>query len=233
VDRRDFIKKLKKGVLTKAKSPEKANVILAFCPIVSRIGTDIEAAQKQIPVDKPVILVVLHHTSNPDLFVPDSKGQVTREDVVLTVDCLFHESQGGLLDCPRNKEAVSEILKTVKIQPIVSTPPPSSQPLVQSQNSQNNNWSATRAGKSCQPAVAQICALNTKLFVTIIGIEESSDFCFGYLDGHSCAPMFSQWSTLHNILVLRSLLMATQHSNVLTRKADSTNNEFESMYQMS
>ncbi|XP_010903251.1 uncharacterized protein LOC105030842 [Esox lucius] len=142
---KQFIKKLKKGVLTKAKSPEKANVILAFCPIVSRIGTDIEAAQKQIPVDKPVILVVLHHTSNPDLFVPDSKGQVTREDVVLTVDCLFHESQGGLLDCPRNKEAVSEILKTVKIQPIVSTPPPSSQPLVQSQNSQNNNWSATRA----------------------------------------------------------------------------------------
>ena len=67
---------------------------------------------------KPVILVVLHHTFNPDYTVPDSSRLVTREDVILTVDCLFHESQ-GLLECPRNEAAVKEILKKLNIHPEV------------------------------------------------------------------------------------------------------------------
>ncbi|XP_064781283.1 uncharacterized protein LOC135505942 isoform X2 [Oncorhynchus masou masou] len=98
------------GGFTEVMSPEQSDVIMAFCPIVSRAGTDIEAAQQQIPEGKDVILVVLHHVLNPDCTAPDSSRLVTRSDVILTVDCLFHESKGGLLNCPRNKAAVGNIL---------------------------------------------------------------------------------------------------------------------------
>ncbi|XP_071186448.1 uncharacterized protein [Salvelinus alpinus] len=102
---------------TEVKSPVESDVIMAFCPIVSRAGTDIEAALQQIQTGKDVILVVLHHTFNPDYTVPDSSRLVTRSDVILTVDCLFHESQGGLLNCPRNDAAASVILNRLNIQP--------------------------------------------------------------------------------------------------------------------
>ncbi|XP_029532554.1 uncharacterized protein LOC115139383 isoform X2 [Oncorhynchus nerka] len=98
--------------LTVVTSLEESDVILAFCSIVSRAGTDIEAALKQIPAGKPVILVVLHHTFEPDYTVPDSSRLVTRGDVILTVDCLFYENQ-GLLECPRNEEAIEKILKSL------------------------------------------------------------------------------------------------------------------------
>ncbi|XP_071269440.1 uncharacterized protein [Salvelinus alpinus] len=101
--------------LTEVMSLEESDVILAFCPIVSRAGTDVEAALQQIPVipslltaGKPVILVVLHHIFDPDYTVPDSSRLVTRGDVILTVDCLFHESK-GLPKCPRNEEAIRKI----------------------------------------------------------------------------------------------------------------------------
>ncbi|XP_045067236.1 uncharacterized protein LOC123482717 isoform X2 [Coregonus clupeaformis] len=109
------------GGFTEVMSPEQSDVIMAFCPIVSRAGTDIEAALQQIPVGKPVILVLLHHTFNPDYTVPDSSRLVTRGDVILTVDCLFHESQ-GLLECHRNEEAAKEIRKKLDIHPETKDP---------------------------------------------------------------------------------------------------------------
>ncbi|XP_064882411.1 uncharacterized protein LOC115139381 isoform X3 [Oncorhynchus nerka] len=102
--------------LTEVTSLEESDVILAFYPIVSWAGTDVEAALQKIPAGKPVILVVLHHTFNPDYTVPNSSRLVTRGDEILTVDCLFHENQ-GLLDCPRNEEAILKILDRTKIQP--------------------------------------------------------------------------------------------------------------------
>ncbi|KAL0984371.1 hypothetical protein UPYG_G00140570 [Umbra pygmaea] len=108
-----FIKRLTvNGRLTEVKRPEDSDVIIAFCPIVSRAGTDIDAAQQKIPAGKPVILVVLHHTLNSDSVVPDSSRVVTRKDVILTVDCLFHD--GVLLDCPHNKKAIRTIRKRLK-----------------------------------------------------------------------------------------------------------------------
>ncbi|KAM9551946.1 uncharacterized protein ACWYII_030722 isoform 2-T2 [Salvelinus alpinus] len=104
--------------LTEVMSLEESDVIMAFCPIVSRAGTDVEAALQKIPAGKPVILVVLHHTFNSDYTVPDSSRLVTRGDVILTVDCLFHESK-GLLKCPRNEEAIIKILDRPEIQPTV------------------------------------------------------------------------------------------------------------------
>ena len=67
---------------------------------------------------KPVILVVLHQTFDPDYTVPNSSRLVTRGDVILTVDCLFHENQ-GLLKCPRNESVFKDILKKLDILPEV------------------------------------------------------------------------------------------------------------------
>ncbi|XP_020310796.1 uncharacterized protein LOC109866401 isoform X4 [Oncorhynchus kisutch] len=109
----EFIHRLAaKKHLTVVTSLEESDVILAFCPLVSRAGTDIEAALEQIPAGKPVILVVLHHTFDPDSTVSNSSRLVTRGDEILTVDCLYHENQ-GLLECPRNEEAIEKILKSL------------------------------------------------------------------------------------------------------------------------
>ncbi|XP_067098474.1 uncharacterized protein [Osmerus mordax] len=96
--------------LTEVMSPADCDVIMAYCPVVSRLGTDLEAAMEIIPAGKPVILVVLHHTFNPDYTVPDCSRHVTRSEVILTVNCLFHDSKGGLLFCSQNNKAVAEIL---------------------------------------------------------------------------------------------------------------------------
>ncbi|XP_067101463.1 putative uncharacterized protein DDB_G0287113 [Osmerus mordax] len=96
---------------TQGSSPQDCDIIIAFCPIVSRVGSNIQDAFCKIPEGKPVILVVLHHTFDPDYTIPDTSRHVTRKDVILTVDCLFHDSKGGLLQCSHNKEAVKEMIK--------------------------------------------------------------------------------------------------------------------------
>ncbi|KAK6329064.1 hypothetical protein J4Q44_G00010420 [Coregonus suidteri] len=115
---KDFLKQLTmQRDFTEVRTLEESDVIMTFCPIVSRAGTDIEAALQEIPTGKRVVLVVLHHSFNPDCTVPNSSRLVTRHDI-LTVDCLFHENH-GLLDCPRNKEAVATIWRSLNIQPKV------------------------------------------------------------------------------------------------------------------
>ncbi|XP_066514922.1 uncharacterized protein [Hoplias malabaricus] len=95
---------------------EKCDVILVFCPIVSRAGTDINDAVQQlndVSAVKPAVLVVLHQTLNPDVMVPESRKCVTRKDT-LTVDCLFSEDR-GFLSCPQNNSALKEVTNRLKI----------------------------------------------------------------------------------------------------------------------
>ncbi|XP_076866995.1 uncharacterized protein LOC143518405 [Brachyhypopomus gauderio] len=102
--------------LQKVSTVEECDVILLFCPIVSSAGTDIEAALKLITeaVSKPAVLVVLHHTFDPDRTVPNSSRSVTRENTT-TVDCLFHEDC-GLLKCLKNEEALKKVVEKLKPQ---------------------------------------------------------------------------------------------------------------------
>ncbi|XP_056602794.1 uncharacterized protein LOC130419843 [Triplophysa dalaica] len=90
---------------------DESDIVLVFCPIVSRAGTDIEAAMKKIyfsTVSKMVVLVVLHHTFDPEKTVPDSSRCVNRTDI-LTVDCLFYEDT-GLLKCQKNDDAIDKVV---------------------------------------------------------------------------------------------------------------------------
>ncbi|MCJ8747204.1 hypothetical protein PDJAM_G00150640 [Pangasius djambal] len=91
-----------------------SNVIIAFVPIASRAGTDISAAMEKIPEGKPVVLVVLHHTFDPDYIAPDSRLCVNKEKV-FAVDCLYHEDQ-GLLRCLRNDDAIRAVKKHLTVE---------------------------------------------------------------------------------------------------------------------
>lgn len=98
------------------------DIILAFCTITSRVGTDVEAAMREIPEGKPVILVVFHHTFDPDYVVPDSRRFINRQNVLL-VDILFHETQ-GLLRCLHNDEALKEVTDHLIVLGAENLPPP-------------------------------------------------------------------------------------------------------------
>ncbi|KAL7835208.1 hypothetical protein SRHO_G00294550 [Serrasalmus rhombeus] len=96
-------------------SVEDSDVILVFCPIVSRAGTDIEAALQRLEAasdSKPAVLVILHHTFDPECTVPDSSRVVPRQRT-LTVDCLFHEDR-GLLRSWRNQAALDKVTHWIK-----------------------------------------------------------------------------------------------------------------------
>nr|XP_055055822.1 uncharacterized protein LOC129440468 [Misgurnus anguillicaudatus] len=108
----EFKERLNNRGLTQTTIDE-CGALLVFCPIVSRAGTDISAALSQLNNDKHVILVVLHHTFDPDKYIPDSNAAVDRKKTFV-VDCLFNEDT-GLLQCQRNEDALSEIAKYLGI----------------------------------------------------------------------------------------------------------------------
>ncbi|XP_076856511.1 uncharacterized protein LOC143510735 [Brachyhypopomus gauderio] len=84
------------------------DVVIAFVSIVSRAGTDIEAALQDIPDNRPVVLVALHHTFDPYFIAPNSSAHVRSRPNVFAVDCLFHEDL-GLLTCPHNDIVLARV----------------------------------------------------------------------------------------------------------------------------
>ncbi|KAL7834434.1 hypothetical protein SRHO_G00286810 [Serrasalmus rhombeus] len=107
----------RRAELQEVPTVEECDVILAFCPVVSAAGIDTKNALQQlndVAGSRPVVLVVLHHTFDPELIVPDSSRSVNREET-LTVDCLFHEDK-GLLQCRRNDEALSRVSEWIESQ---------------------------------------------------------------------------------------------------------------------
>ncbi|KAK7151021.1 hypothetical protein R3I93_012079 [Phoxinus phoxinus] len=83
--------------------------ILAFCPIVSRAGTDIEDALRKIPADKPAVLVLMYHTFNPNYVFPSCNTASSQVNIVEHVNMLFHDSQHGLLKCSANEFAINKL----------------------------------------------------------------------------------------------------------------------------
>ncbi|KAI4899875.1 hypothetical protein NFI96_012077 [Prochilodus magdalenae] len=107
----NFLDRLKERLqLSEVYSVDQSSVIIAFVAIESRVGTDIAAALQEIPSTQPVVLVVLHHTFDPNFVAPDSRYCTADNgrDEVFTVDCLFHEDK-GLLRCERNDWALKVV----------------------------------------------------------------------------------------------------------------------------
>lgn len=108
-----LVAKLKGLGYMQVDSSQQSSFILVFCPVASRVGTDISEAVGSMPGDKPVILVVMHHTFNCEHVVADSSRQVNHPNVCLTVDCLFYE--GVLLKSNHNDSAWFEIQKILGV----------------------------------------------------------------------------------------------------------------------
>ncbi|XP_072303038.1 uncharacterized protein [Eucyclogobius newberryi] len=88
------------------------DIILLFCPILSRVRSDVEAAFRKIPdgaQGKPVVLIVMHHTRKPDQVLNQIQWKEEFPFIIHEVQVLYHESQNGLLHCPRTQEALKSL----------------------------------------------------------------------------------------------------------------------------
>ncbi|KAM8832999.1 uncharacterized protein AB9W97_003831 isoform 2-T2 [Spinachia spinachia] len=91
---RGVVKYLETIGKVQTESCAQSDFLVVFCPVVSRVGTDIEAALSDDSVltdGKPAVLVVMHHTFDPHHVVAQSSWQVCDRRVWLTVDCLFYQ----------------------------------------------------------------------------------------------------------------------------------------------
>ncbi|XP_008287900.1 uncharacterized protein LOC103363077 [Stegastes partitus] len=108
-----IVERFKRGEgQTEVTSHDQCDYLLVFCPVSSRVGTNITEALNHLPADKPAILVVMHHTFNPDNVVAESRRLVNNPNILLTVDCLFHDNQ--LLNCHRNDQMWYEVYNLLR-----------------------------------------------------------------------------------------------------------------------
>ncbi|XP_038161075.1 uncharacterized protein LOC119796545 [Cyprinodon tularosa] len=88
------------------------SVIMVFCPIISRIGSDVDSCMRDPRVSssgKPVILVLMHHTRDTHYSTAGTIWTEEFDNVVLDVHLLFHETKPGLLKCSENETAFKRI----------------------------------------------------------------------------------------------------------------------------
>ncbi|XP_054910338.1 uncharacterized protein si:ch211-245h14.1 isoform X2 [Poeciliopsis prolifica] len=86
-----IVGKLRNAGQVEVYSHRDCDCVLVICPIASRVQTDITEALNKAPNDKPIILVVMHHTFNPNHIIAESRRQVHHQNVRLTVDYFFHQ----------------------------------------------------------------------------------------------------------------------------------------------
>ncbi|XP_058237360.1 uncharacterized protein LOC131347367 [Hemibagrus wyckioides] len=104
-----FLRRLRQRLqLTEVHTGDNCDVIIAFVPIVSRAGTDIEAALQKIPItDKHIVLVGLYFTFDENYVAPKSQWNVNRSSV-FAVDLLCYEDL-GMLRSLRNDQALKAV----------------------------------------------------------------------------------------------------------------------------
>lgn len=143
-----FIKKLKKKGASEVTDKDKSDIVILFCPIVSRFECDITAAlsyakgkddgceNKQIsfvimmqtldflsfPPPKEnkwnKLVLVAMHHTFDKAYVLPQHRNIEGRGIELLVECLFHENT-GLLKCPRNKEAQKKVCQEVSTYQLV------------------------------------------------------------------------------------------------------------------
>ncbi|RVE56124.1 hypothetical protein OJAV_G00232990 [Oryzias javanicus] len=92
------------------RNDEESCITIVFCPVITRIGTDAEAAVRKAPDGDRVILVLMHYSQKPR-HISFSKVLSSFSNVVLEVHIFYHDRQNGLLECEQNNNAVIELRK--------------------------------------------------------------------------------------------------------------------------
>ncbi|KAJ7341388.1 hypothetical protein JRQ81_005429 [Phrynocephalus forsythii] len=90
------------------------HLLLVFCPIASRMGTNIESALQGLNCDQKAILMVMHYVpkDNTETFL-DTSRQGMHPALVLTVHTRY-TLQGGFYPCEMNKRAVASVAAAIK-----------------------------------------------------------------------------------------------------------------------
>ncbi|XP_032423251.1 uncharacterized protein LOC116722931 [Xiphophorus hellerii] len=92
---------------------DRNSITILFCPITSRVGSDVEAAMSSLSGDQKVILVLMHHTRDPSYSTAGTDWADVYPNVVSSVHVFFHESVPGLLTCFQNNMAVDQMLRVL------------------------------------------------------------------------------------------------------------------------
>ncbi|XP_028249948.1 enolase-phosphatase E1-like isoform X2 [Parambassis ranga] len=111
-----IVGKLENRIWTESSSVQECDIIIVFCPIFSRIGSDVGAVKSHAAVsstNKPVIVVLMHHTRDEE-FSPGGRKWFEDPRFVLEAHVLFHQTQRGLLQCAHNDQAVREIQRVIQ-----------------------------------------------------------------------------------------------------------------------
>ncbi|KAJ3606848.1 hypothetical protein NHX12_026367 [Muraenolepis orangiensis] len=107
----DFKVRLEAIGQNEVKSSDQCDYLLAFCPIRTRPGIDIQETMAKCPDGKPVLLVVLHHTYDGKKVVCTNARLMTSANLMLSVDCMFYEER--MLKCDHNEREFNKIEKVV------------------------------------------------------------------------------------------------------------------------
>ncbi|XP_078131156.1 uncharacterized protein LOC144533578 isoform X3 [Sander vitreus] len=89
-------------------SSQDYKVNFVFCPISSRVASDVEAAMTDVRDDKPVILVLMHHTREVK-YTTSMRTWPAYNNIVLHVNVFYHETLRGLLRDQQNDAAITQI----------------------------------------------------------------------------------------------------------------------------
>uniref|UniRef100_A0ABM5FAF1 Uncharacterized protein n=1 Tax=Pogona vitticeps TaxID=103695 RepID=A0ABM5FAF1_9SAUR len=106
----------RQGVSLKVKgfTENSKHLLLVFCPIASRMGTDIENALERLSSERKVLLVVMHYVQKENSGTPvDAKHRMTHPAVVGTVHTRF-TLQDGFYPCEMNERAVADVAAALK-----------------------------------------------------------------------------------------------------------------------
>lgn len=109
----EILKKVKRPDLELIPAgPEDCDMVLVFCVVNSRLGSDVKEAVTTLPEatrNNPVVLLVMIHTRNEDYATDETEWSTVYKNVTCHVDVLFHETQKGLLKCEKNNQAIEKV----------------------------------------------------------------------------------------------------------------------------
>nr|XP_008105897.1 PREDICTED: uncharacterized protein LOC103278385 [Anolis carolinensis] len=87
--------------------------LVVFCPVLSRVGTDMDNALEGLQGEPKAVLVMLHHKPKESNYFVSTKWQAQHPAVVRTVHARYtiHE---GFYACPMNEEAVAIVAEVLE-----------------------------------------------------------------------------------------------------------------------
>ncbi|XP_023192089.1 uncharacterized protein LOC111609208 [Xiphophorus maculatus] len=102
---------LKSSVQLEETTRKNCSIIIVFCPVSCSYESEVKSAMEKEAVSssgKPFILVLMHHTRDPDYSTAGCDISEVLKNV-LYVHVFYHETKPGFLECSQNARAIKLI----------------------------------------------------------------------------------------------------------------------------